>query len=374
MDDDYYYWPDYQQYSMATVPRVAGLLSVTGSLTIILECWLDWFDGKDTPISRLLVSLSVADLLFSTAWIISTSASPSELEYVKGNVGTSDTCVVQGFIYQLGLVSEVFSNVSLALFYVLMVRFEWSNKRVKKIETLIHSSIWLIALACAIYPIPLQMYNNTWFFCWIESYPLGCDDLGIECTRGKGASMHALVFSLLPLLCIAAAILAVAFIFTKLRKSTTETSSSNLQEEVQSNPVVQEQSVMSSDIENVKKDVSRKKKANDKKQKKLERQQKSKRLAGDAFWYIGAYCLCYFPDIFASIMYYVFGVWWFQFVVFAFFLLPLQGFMNFLVFARNRKMKSSSGRFLKRILLCSTKTSTPRRVPDNMTPSSSGET
>lgn len=78
----------------------------------------------------------------------------------------------------------------------------------------------------------------------------------------------------------------------------------------------------------------------------------STKVAWQAIWYIGAFYLTFLPDAISSVLYYSNGIWFIWLDLFAYFFLPLQGFLNFVVFARERGTMHSWLGWAMRSILC----------------------
>ena len=163
-DDDYQYLIHNQMVTEAIIPKFSSLLSIFGSALIITEVILDHKQGqmRDGATSRILLSLGIADIFFSFAYLLGTIPAPSDLVYIWGNVGNTATCTFQGFILQLGWVSSPLFSIMLAFFFLLRVKYRWTDSRLRRIEPWVHGSIWIFAIFSAILPIPFEMYNNSW--------------------------------------------------------------------------------------------------------------------------------------------------------------------------------------------------------------------
>jgi hypothetical protein len=404
--DDAYYTDESRVIAGAIVPKFAAALSLFGSFMLLYELYLDWRQGnaRDGAIVRILVSLSVSDIIFSLAWFLTTWPSPSDLTYIRNQA----TCTFQGFILQLGYGSSPLFNVTLALFFLLRIRYRWTDSHLRRLEPWVQASIWTFALAAAIYPIPLGLYNNGYYVCWIESYPMDCLDsyrYGDEatCTRGDNAWIHALFFSVFPLwVCIFCALIFMGMIYTTvsqveqrntrygegsfnaagggesskvsvvgkiraslLRSSSLSAASTGLnisvgveQAEVanmctnnssQQPPEGSGETIITpySSSETMNTTPQHRQKS------KRRNHQRSDMVATQAMWYIAAFFATYSLDFIASIFWYAKDWWWFWLDIFAYFFMPLQGFFNFLVFMRSRKMKSRLGTLTRKVLYCS---------------------
>ncbi len=79
---------------------------------------------------QLLSTLSLFDIMGSTAYSLTTlpTLEPEELYGAKGN---QETCKAQGFFIQIGTIAW-FLNVSLALYYLLTIKYGWTKERLKR--------------------------------------------------------------------------------------------------------------------------------------------------------------------------------------------------------------------------------------------------
>lgn len=83
--------------------------------------------------------------------------------------------------------------------------------------------------------------------------------------------------------------------------------------------------------------------------------ERTRAVASQAVWYVAAFWVAFVPDAISTSMFFLTNgqVWFFWLDVFAYFLLPAQGFLNLLVFVRQRnQMRTRFGKFLLRLLCC----------------------
>ena len=102
-------------------------------MAIIYEVVSDHRKGRGTnSIQRVLVGMSLVDILASSAWFLSTWATPKEngWPYAAGN---RVSCNYQGFLLQIAIGAPLY-NSSLALFYTLIIKLRWSDKQIWRIE------------------------------------------------------------------------------------------------------------------------------------------------------------------------------------------------------------------------------------------------
>lgn len=154
---------------------------------------------KNSAYYRLMLAMSSTDFIVSFAWFCTTWPIPKddELEYqnpsvsVYGNIGTVQSCEVQAFFIQLGIITP-FYNALLALYYYLTIRCEWKEDDFKcKVEYAGHAVSISWGLGTSIAGLVMELYNNSTVWCWIAPYPAGCGD-GVtngvqqpQCVRGR---------------------------------------------------------------------------------------------------------------------------------------------------------------------------------------------
>ena len=222
-DDDYD--PTSKERLASILPQVAAIISMIGSYIVIREVLVDHRQRRGKAIPRILLEMCIADLIFSSGWFLATWPSPSDVENLWHNVGNIATCNFQGFLLQFGLTASPLFNIFLATFYLLMVRYNWTDARLQKLEWWVHGGVWIFSLACSIFPIFLGLYNNAWTVCWFESVPAGCKDsyrYGDEatCVRGDNAWIYAVAFTVFPvLICVFLSFVIMGMIYSFVRKT-----------------------------------------------------------------------------------------------------------------------------------------------------------
>lgn len=404
-DDDYEGQPHQRMVASAITPKIAAILSLFGSTLIISELLIGRHNKHnntgstrkqfvDGPASRTLLAMSCADIVFSIGWFLSTWAAPAHLDYIWGNVGNVATCNFQGFLIQFGLMSSPLFNIALPFFYLLRIRYRWTDTQLQNIEPWLHGIVWSLALGTAIYPIPIGYYNNAWEVCWIESYPQGCGDDGDPCLRGANAGVHALVWMVFPVwISIVLAFLIMGMLYatvyqmeSKISKysgsivrvstvaggvrrsagvSTSRSRASTSGEngviaDTDTNAAAAAQSLASSSTPpqtttsttGCSSTTTKGTPAGSMSMvEHIANREKSKRVARQAIFYVLAFLTCYLLDAISTWMYYLNdNLWYFWLDIFAYFFLPLQGFLNCMVFMYNRKMVTSIGKWTQYVL------------------------
>ncbi len=154
---------------LAILPKVSSVLSIMGSSALLVECL--HYDRKrlERVMYRILCIVAAFDIMESIWNFASTWAMPwpdtDETIFASGN---SATCTAQGFFLQLG-VTNLILNTALTFYYLFVIRFSWSEDRIrKKAEPWFYSVAILWGLITSILGVPLNLYHpsgSSW--CWI---------------------------------------------------------------------------------------------------------------------------------------------------------------------------------------------------------------
>lgn len=197
-----------QAKAFIIVPKCIAGVSFIGSGLIIADIFrrMKFCQLRLTPRHRLLVGMSVCDLLSNFAWFMATWALPSSIDNLYWNKGNWATCKAQGFLIQLSL-GTIGYNVSLSIYYFLVIRNRWTNEQIcKSVEPLMHLVPWILALGTSSSAVALRLVNPLWWVCWIGTYPPSCEQQSLgtieastRCTRGTNAEFYTYAFFFVPL-------------------------------------------------------------------------------------------------------------------------------------------------------------------------------
>ena len=191
-----------QYYVLANVQRGSAFLSLCGSLYIIREIIIREYRKNDNRLEnvyhRIMLVLSISDCISSLAFFASNWAIPSNVAYdfIRGNIGNITTCDIQAFMIILGWCGIVVSNTVLSVYFLLCVKYNWSNDRLKRqLERPYHLLLVLGGIPYSIGPLFWDLYNPTINICFLELYPYLCNKLDndVECFRGD-ADAYRLFF------------------------------------------------------------------------------------------------------------------------------------------------------------------------------------
>jgi hypothetical protein len=192
-----------QQIVLALMPKLAATLSIAGSGYIFFDCLRRRRKTKDqNTYHRLMIGLSVCDVLMSAGLFTSTWPMPKETPNVWGAVGTVESCEAVGFLEQAG-VAAVMYNGSLSTYYLLRIRYGWTASQIARVEPWMHAIPLIFGLATMIASLKLNLFNSGLFDCWIAPFPQGCQESWrtngeTTCERGDNASLYQWLFDLIP--------------------------------------------------------------------------------------------------------------------------------------------------------------------------------
>jgi len=275
----------------AITPRVSGTLGFFGGLLILVSV-LRNEEKRGNVYHRLLAGMSVIDVNQAFWYTFSTYC------FRDGYVSNQMLCSAQGWGIQSGIASPIY-NTSLACYYLLVIKYQWLNYRLKEMEVFFHGVPLAFGTVTSLAGLGLKLYNNANLWCWIASYPSDCTD---NCIRGKNAYAYRYAFFYGPLFCT----VFVSIILTGLT------------------------------IHYVISVESRAKKYKMNKTERAAQRPYSKRVAMQSFFYIGAYFITWTPIAtirFLQLTNKQSPKW---LLLWASFMNPFQGAMNALVYFRRR--------------------------------------
>ena len=173
---------DQQKKVLAIVPKPMAILSMIGSGFIITEVLKDP-KKRVMTYHRLLLAMSCVDILSSFWFFMSTWPIPEDTPDVYAASGTQGSCTTQGFFIQFNSASPLL-NAGLSVYYLLVMRYKWTEDRLRKtVQPILLSVPLLWGMGTAFAGLGLDLYNSANNWCWIAAYPPGCQ--GDECMRGK---------------------------------------------------------------------------------------------------------------------------------------------------------------------------------------------
>jgi hypothetical protein len=153
---------DAQEKVLAILPIPSAILSILGSATILYMSLKTRKERKWTTYTRLLIGMSVADIISSVALGAAAFLRPRESQQVW-TFGNESTCSAIGFLTQFSY-SGLFYNAMLSFYFVLSVRFHLKNEYITRtFEPFMHFLSLMYPLVTAIAGGAMGMYATTSF-------------------------------------------------------------------------------------------------------------------------------------------------------------------------------------------------------------------
>jgi hypothetical protein len=171
-----------QQIAIAITPKISGFLSLLGSGYIVYDCHRQLRSGErgrggtvSTSSSahtyqRLMIGMSVSDMLMSIGFVLSTLPAPRDTENIWGALGNTQTCTFAGMFTMMGVVPVMY-NASLSIYYLLRIKHGWSQTQLHSAEKWLHGVPWIWGVATVVASLWLKLFNSGYFECWLAPFP-----------------------------------------------------------------------------------------------------------------------------------------------------------------------------------------------------------
>jgi hypothetical protein len=190
--------------TVALIPKFTGLLSLLGSSYIIFDIVVRNRGNKlfQTAFHRLLIGLSVADILSSLGYCLSHWMFPSQVPlgtdpegyqvFFPYATGNQATCVTQGFIMQIGQGASIIFTACISIQFVLKIRYRWTASQMRRAEYVFFALGILLPFATTLTALSIGAMNPTaGGTCWISAYPFFCVDSYLGwCRENKRWGVH----------------------------------------------------------------------------------------------------------------------------------------------------------------------------------------
>ena len=165
--------------SCQTALKVSAALSLCGSCFILYNL-LGHKRKKELykrTFARLLLGLSVCDVISSAAFIVGSAAMPSKsseyYNFANLNVGNQLTSDVQGMVLQVFYFISIFYTACISVNFLLYVTYQWKEHQIRRrVEICMHLVAWIVPVLVASLCYTFDMYNPTAFFCYVVTYPI----------------------------------------------------------------------------------------------------------------------------------------------------------------------------------------------------------
>jgi hypothetical protein len=157
-------WDESQMVDITIVQRIMGSISLIGSTYVIQDVLRNEQKRKHSTFHRLMVGVSISDIL-SSFFVHILSTAPMPIAYHVLSVGSVATCDVQGFFTVLCAVVTTLYNCSLATYYIVQLKYNWVNRRIKALEKWLHIVPWSVGFILSIAGLVFKIYGPHSFIC-----------------------------------------------------------------------------------------------------------------------------------------------------------------------------------------------------------------
>lgn len=154
----------FEQKWQAIAPKPFSLLSILGS-GYILQHIFRKKERRTQVYHRILIGLSIYDIIMSFTFVWGTWAVPIGTPEVYLASGTQQTCNAQAFLQQLGVATPIYT-AELAIYYFLVISAGWKEERLKKIEIIFHIIPTFLAFTSSIVGIVTNSFESSILWCW----------------------------------------------------------------------------------------------------------------------------------------------------------------------------------------------------------------
>ena len=189
-------WAQHNWDVLHKIPHFTGCLSLLGSGWIIARVLFD-AKKRERVYHRIMLGLSTFDFFLSFWMFMSTWAQPSDYSWVENRergYGSIGTCEASGFFITLGSIAIPLYNVALSVYYYLVICKGCTEQSLKcNFEKYIHIAIPMVSLVLAAIPLPLDLYNPFFFYCYISPFDYDPDTQSF----GRGTLLGTRVYILM---------------------------------------------------------------------------------------------------------------------------------------------------------------------------------
>ena len=213
-----------QSMALAISCKVSSFVSIVGSSIVIYQIIAPKKRKAmlKTMYNRIILTISTMDVIGSLAMFMSTWPIPKDTihdDWIWGNIGNQTTCNIQGYFIQSSVLSVSICTSFLCIYFMLLIRYNWSERRLRKMELMMRGAICLVFI-CSTIPLLTEAYNPTLFACWIQSYPIDCDTSDeYECLRGENTENLRKIFVTTPICsCVLIITITMSLLYISVRE------------------------------------------------------------------------------------------------------------------------------------------------------------
>ncbi|KAL7580411.1 hypothetical protein ACA910_004433 [Epithemia clementina (nom. ined.)] len=163
-----------QMRAASIAAKCSGSLSALGSSTILWDIWRHHYQGKSNDFKppiflQILMGMSILDICSSSMYIVGSWAIPPEnaSDTVFQPRGTDTFCTVQGALFQACEPAIPLYNLSLAVYYFLSINcHSWTPAKLQQYAWAFHVCPVLFGFSTAIFGVAANQFHPNEFWCW----------------------------------------------------------------------------------------------------------------------------------------------------------------------------------------------------------------
>jgi hypothetical protein len=141
------------------IPRITGALSILGSCSILYDIYMNRERKMKQPYYRILLGMSLFDVLCSTSICMTTLPMPVDTPGVHGARGNTQACTASGFFNQF-MLGSILYNLVLAVYYTMSGRFKMSDEEfARRYEPHLHWVTVVVTVGVAIGEFDISTEN-----------------------------------------------------------------------------------------------------------------------------------------------------------------------------------------------------------------------
>jgi hypothetical protein len=147
------------------IPKITGTISIIANVYIIQDVLRNPRKRTLSIYHRLMVGISIIETILSISQNFLTSW-PMPDKYFIFSFGSPQTCDAVGFFVMLSIVGTPTYFCSLATYYLVQLKYNWVDSKIKSMEKLLHAVPWGVGLLLATIGISTNSYGPFGSFCW----------------------------------------------------------------------------------------------------------------------------------------------------------------------------------------------------------------
>mmetsp|Transcript_55292 Transcript_55292/g.83662 ORF Transcript_55292/g.83662 Transcript_55292/m.83662 type:complete len:464 (+) Transcript_55292:119-1510(+) len=291
---------------LAILPKITGGISFICSAYLVQHILRDPRKRKATY-HRLVCGMSIGDCFGSFfGFVLSTWPMPKE-SGIWGASGNLQTVAAAGFFNQAGNLITPMYNGMLAIFYLLLLRYNWTDSRIKKIEPWLHAIPMTLGWGTAFAGLFLDLYGPANWISWIAPFPSAAAcQVRETCERGYNFNFYRWAFLYAEVwFTMVYVVVIMLMIYMKVRDLETNSDKYRFRNG---------KAVSAED--------------------RLKRRAKSRRVMNQSFYFVGAFFLTWIFGTITRLIQTISGLVYYEIIVLMTIFFPLQGFFNFVIYKK----------------------------------------